>query len=86
MKVIVCKGCGQVMQATNAKTGKPSCITCFGISPDSSIPIEVDAPMESAVCAYCKTPLDSTEWKNVKPPPFYDSKHNTFYCGCRGWD
>ncbi len=51
MKIIVCKGCGQVMQAIDNRTGKPACVTCIGLSKDSGIPVEVDMP-EELTCNY----------------------------------
>ena len=79
MKITVCKGCGQAMMARD-KNGNPACITCFGLSPDNSVPIEVEAP-DVAKCIYCKAT------RKVSPDlPFYDSRTNTYYCGCRGWD
>lgn len=44
MKIKVCKGCGQVIMGTDNNTNKPVCLTCIGISEDSSIPVEVDVP------------------------------------------
>ena len=49
MKITVCKRCLQVMQAID-KDGKPACLTCCDISPDNSIPIEIDVP-EKLTCA-----------------------------------
>jgi len=79
MKVIVCKGCGNKMVAIDEK-GNPSCPICFGLSPDSSIPVEVEVP-DITRCRYC-----GQEAKVTQDLPFYDSRDNSYYCGCRGWD
>lgn len=79
MKVIVCKGCGNRMQATD-KEGKPACPICWGLTPDNSVPIEVEIP-DTVRCCYCKKEAETRQGL-----PFLDSKHGTYYCGCRGWD
>ena len=79
MKMIVCKGCGTKMEAVD-QHGKPACPICCGISPDSSIPIEVEAP-DVAKCSFCGKEAIVSERL-----AFYDSRDNTYYCGCRGWD
>lgn len=79
MKVTVCKGCGQKMMAVDSK-GNPSCITCFGLSPGNSIPMEMEIP-NTVKCIYCKHEVPTSQ-----DLPFLDAKHGTYYCGCRGWD
>lgn len=101
--VTVCKGCGQSMMARNQATGKPSCVTCIGTTPDSGIPVEVDVP-DAARCSCGQTATWNPEEKkwhigsevprgregyrnmDIAELPFYDSRNNSFYCGCRGWD
>jgi len=39
------------MEATDVRTGKPSCIICAGLHPDSGVPEEVERPDEMG-CAY----------------------------------
>ena len=108
MKLTVCKGCGCVMEAKDTKTGKPACVTCIAISPDSGTPIEVEMP-EILRCScgskavlnpetgkYLVTVSIKGGWnccasgKSRELPisaiPFVDTKHNSFYCGCFGWD
>ena len=79
----VCKGCGEVPMAID-NYGNPSCITCFGISPDSGILIEVPEPEEYS-CDLCKRTYTREElvkkWVRI---PFATSK-GKFYCGCMGW-
>lgn len=84
MKKIVCKGCKTVMVGKN-KDGKPSCPICYGISPFSGMPEEVEVPIEDATCTYCKIKASQTMW-DVNNLPFYNASRNTFYCGCRGWN
>jgi hypothetical protein len=79
MKVTVCKGCGNRMQAKDEQ-GNDACAICIGISLDSGIPIEVEIP-DRVKCHYC-----GVEVKTTPNLPFLDSKRGTYYCGCRGWD
>jgi len=79
VKIIVCKGCGGKMEAVDEQ-GNPACITCAGISPNNSIPVEMEVP-DIAKCVYC-----GKEAQVTQDLPFYNSRNNTYYCGCRGWD
>jgi protein-disulfide isomerase len=77
------------------RDGKPACPICIGLHKDSGVPVEVDIP-NKAHCSYCKVEAVYDEktklWtigkstETYKELPFYNSKTNTFYCGCRGWD
>lgn len=81
----VCKGCGIQMEAID-KNGKPACPICLGISPDNSVPMEIEMP-DSFTCVYCKktTPTEELlrQWKHI---PFAEPSKRKYYCGCRGWD
>ena len=82
--ITVCKGCRQQMQAVDAQ-GKPACVTCIGLSPESGVPIEVQMP-EAFTCDICKVSTSTDEilkeWKDV---PFATADGH-YYCGCRGGD
>ena len=84
MKITVCKGCGQKMQAID-QDGKPACTTCIGLHKDSGIPIEIEVDIENAKCCYCKKIATKSSF-DLDNLPFYDSTTNTYYCGCRGWE
>lgn len=95
MKITVCKGCRQAMDAVDSVTQKPVCPTCFGLSPDSGVPIEVELPDVLHCCYGCGNVITYRDgaWyyqtgkrMTFKEPPFVDARFNTFYCGCRGWD
>jgi len=79
MKITVCKGCKAQMMATD-QNGNPACPVCCGLSPDSGVPEEIEAP-NTAHCIYCKH-----EAPNTGNLAHYDGKTNSYYCGCRGWD
>jgi len=82
---VICKGCGQAMMATD-ENGKLVCLTCMGIDENNSIPVEVKVP-DTLKCYVCKKRWKVEDilkqWIDI---PFYDSKHQSFYDGCRGWD
>ena len=84
MKLIVCKGCGQQMQAVD-KNGNPSCVTCIGLNPDNSIPIEVEMPDEFTCDSCNKTTKTEELLKRCREIPFA-TKDGRYYCGCRGWE
>jgi len=85
MKVTVCKGCGQLMHGISA-SGTPICAICIGISPDSGIPIEVEVPDEISCDTCGKRWLVSDILKRWKQIPFYNSRSQMFYDGCKGWE
>ena len=98
-KITVCKGCGQAMMAVFGKgegEGQPACITCYGLSPDNSVPIEMEIS-DKIECSYCcgsvaEWDKEKQKWRwgnrlvGVNELPFMDAKKGIFYCGCRGWD
>ena len=80
-----CKGCGGSMMAID-KNGKPVCTTCAGLSPDSSIPIEVEMP-DTWKCSQCgKETTTEALLRRWVVIPFANATRGTYYDGCRGWD
>ena len=86
MKITVCKGCGHSMETTNMKTGKPNCVICIGLELENSIPVEIEMPDEIK-CGSCgKISKVSDLLKHWRDIPFYNSKEESYYCGCQGWE
>ena len=88
--------CGHIAQGINAKTGKPTCLICVGLTPDAEI--VDDAPPSllegrMAECCYSHG-RDGRPCKKKVPSsyslPFFehrpDKETDQWYCGCWGWD
>jgi hypothetical protein len=79
--------CGHAANATNARTGQPSCAICVGIHPGAET-IDPNPPTlagRQSQCAYCKklAPSDaSLAFFEHRPDREFDSH----YDGCKGWD
>jgi len=88
MQTIVCKGCGNQLQATTTwgSITKPSCPVCCGIAPESGIPVTVEHPKQYK-CTSCGKTTDTEillrHWSLI---PFAEPASGFYYCGCRGWD
>ena len=80
--------CGHVAEGTWNDNGeeKPCCPICFGLDP-LSVEVAEDASLDGRVakCLYCKKETPSSQ--NL---PFFEylylRDHDSYYCGCRGWD
>lgn len=84
--------CGHAANATDRKTGKPVCVICVGISPgateiDDSPP---DLLERRARCSYYGFGRCESEGPSSPELAFFEHKpekdHDSFYCGCRGWN
>src|SRR5436190_20446160 len=66
--------CGHAANATNMKTGAPSCAICAGLTPDADViesdPKRFDLTGRVAVCPYCKT-----EQPSHTGLPFFEYGH-----------
>jgi hypothetical protein len=85
MRITICKGCGNTMMGDDAD-GKPVCLLCTGISPDSGIPVEIELPY-TLHCSTCGKEWSVRDilrkWTTI---PFYNHTSQTFYDGCEGWE
>lgn len=84
-KALVCKGCGNQLQATDPE-GNPACPICSGLDPDSGVPVEVQLPDEfrCVACGQVRKTADILIFWTATP--FANPAEGTYYCGCRGWD
>lgn len=79
--------CGHAANAVHQPSGKQVCAACIGITADAEIIDEnhIDLAERVAKCTYCKNTAPSSA-----PLPFFGSQpsleHDSYYCGCRGWD
>lgn len=78
--------CGHVANAID-EAGNPVCVICVGITPNATIVAE-DVPNldgREAACPYC-----NKKTKSSTDLPFFDYRpnetHDSYYCGCFGWD
>lgn len=79
--------CGHRSNATDA-SGNPVCVICIGIEPgactiDDNPP---DLSNRTAKCCYCSHTAPST----TPHLAFFEHQpqqaHDSFYCGCKGWE
>lgn len=83
MKLIVCKACGNSIQAVDGD-GKPACPICIGTHEDSGIPVEIEVDTSDFKCSMCGKLFKDCH--SYKEPPFANVAYKIYYCGCRGWD
>lgn len=81
--------CGHAANAVRSGTNDPVCVICMGIDPGAdrvdNSPSDFAGRMAS--CSYCRRERSSSEFERLaffKYRP--DSKTDSYYCGCRGWD
>ena len=85
--------CGHTANATNTKTGEPSCVICVGLHPGANIVVERPSlEGREALCGYktrrdgsLHTPIPS-QWGLAFFEYRPDKPMDTYYCGCYGWD
>jgi hypothetical protein len=65
--------------------GKPHCAICSGLNPDAEIVAESpNLDGRTAKCACGHTVPSSTNLAYFRHYP--DAAHDTYYCGCSGWN
>lgn len=74
---LICTNCFNSIDAIDSE-GNKVCPVCSGKDFE-----EVTINNNTARCVYCGKLAKDTNYDDL---PFYNSKNNTFYCGCRGWD
>jgi len=81
--------CGHTANATDARTGKPTCAICIGLKEGAETVTEApDLTGRRARCLYyrsCSNEVDS----DIELAFFghnKDGEHDDYYCGCEGWD
>lgn len=84
--------CGHAANATD-QNGKPCCVICAGIQEPQAHAIAppMDFRGRKAQCSYCHREAESSAdlaffeigyWKDGN----HLYHHDSYYCGCRGWD
>lgn len=77
-------GCGHAANAT--VQGQPCCVICIGIVAGATEPVEKpDLTGRVARCSSCQNTADS-KWTLAFFRHEPQREHDSFYCGCRGWD
>lgn len=77
--------CGHVGKVTFM--GRPACPMCLGVDNQALIPCESLPSLtgRKALCRYCDRETDSSlDLPHFEHRPNHG--HDTYYCGCKGWD
>lgn len=79
--------CGHTANAVRSGTNEPVCIVCLGITEgaDKIAESKPDLDGRVATCGYCRRERSSDfglAFFEYRP----ESKSDSYYCGCRGWD